>query len=130
MSTDTAPAEGEQRIEDLAQSLGEAIADLPEYEQFLAAKEDVEASEEAQQQIAEFESVQQEYLAKRERGEATREDLLELQEAQEELHDVPVMSEYLQAENDLELRLQALNAHISDPLELDFGEKAGGCCKD
>jgi cell fate (sporulation/competence/biofilm development) regulator YlbF (YheA/YmcA/DUF963 family) len=130
MSTDTAPAEGEQRIEDIAQSLGEAIADLPEYQQFLDAKEEVEQSEAAQAQIAEFESVQQEYLAKRERGEATREDLLELQEAQEQLHEVPVMSEYLQAENDLELRLQALNAHISDALALDFGEKAGGCCQD
>jgi len=130
MSTDTTVADGEQRIEDLAQSLGEAITELPEYQQFLEAKEAVEASERAQQEIAEFESVQQEYLAKRERGEATRDDLLELQEAQEQLHEVPVMSEYLQAENDLELRLQALNAHISDPLALDFGEKAGGCCQD
>jgi cell fate (sporulation/competence/biofilm development) regulator YlbF (YheA/YmcA/DUF963 family) len=130
MSTDTTVADGEQRIEDLAQSLGEAITELPEYQQFLEAKEAVEGSEEAQQEIAEFESVQQEYLQKRERGEATRDDLLELQEAQEQLHEVPVMSEYLQAENDLELRLQALNAHISDPLELDFGEKAGGCCQD
>ena len=130
MSTDTTVADGEQRIEDLAQSLGEAITELPEYQQFLEAKEAVEGREEAQQEIAEFESVQQEYLQKRERGEATRDDLLELQEAQEQLHEVPVMSEYLQAENDLELRLQALNAHISDPLELDFGEKAGGCCQD
>jgi len=130
MSTDTTAADGDRRIEEIAQSLGEAIADLPAYQQFIEAKEEVEQSEEAQQQIAEFETVQQEYLAKRERGEATREDLLELQEAQEQLHEVPVMSEYLQAENDLELRLQALNEHISEPLDIDFGEKAGGCCQD
>jgi len=66
----------------------------------------------------------------RQRGEASKEDLRELQETQQELHDIPVMSEYLQAENDLELRLQALNEYISDPLEVDFSEKAGGCCED
>jgi cell fate (sporulation/competence/biofilm development) regulator YlbF (YheA/YmcA/DUF963 family) len=40
------------------------------------------------------------------------------------------MREFLQAQNDLELRLQALNEHISEPLAVDFGEKAGGCCQD
>ena len=69
-------------------------------------------------------------MAARQRGEASQEDLRELQEAQQELHDIPVMSEYLRAENDLELRLQALNEYVSDPLEVDFGEKAGGCCQD
>jgi cell fate (sporulation/competence/biofilm development) regulator YlbF (YheA/YmcA/DUF963 family) len=40
------------------------------------------------------------------------------------------MREFLQAQNELELRLQALNEHISDALDVDFGEKAGGCCQD
>jgi cell fate (sporulation/competence/biofilm development) regulator YlbF (YheA/YmcA/DUF963 family) len=40
------------------------------------------------------------------------------------------MRTYLQAQNELELRLQALNEQISAPLAIDFGEKAGGCCQD
>lgn len=131
MSVDTdTQAEQQEDIETLAQSLGDAIADLPEYEAFLDAKEAVEADEHVQQMIAEFEAVREEYLDARQRGQATREDLRELQDTQEELHDVPVMSEYLQAQNDLELRLQAINEQISEPLAVDFGEKAGGCCQD
>jgi cell fate (sporulation/competence/biofilm development) regulator YlbF (YheA/YmcA/DUF963 family) len=129
VDSDTA-ADGEQSIEDLARSLGEAIEDLPEYQSFLEKQAAVEADEDTQEQIAEFERVRSEYMAARQRGEASQDDLRELQETQQELHDIPVMREYLQAENDLELRLQALNEYVSDPLDIDFGEKAGGCCED
>jgi len=129
IDTDTS-TDGEQSIENLAESLGEAIADLPEYETFLEAKAAVETDEEAQEQIKAFEAARDEYIAARQRGEATRDELLAMQDKQEQLHEIPVMREYLQAENDLELRLQALNAHISEPLSIDFGEKAGGCCND
>ncbi|WP_336327618.1 YlbF family regulator [Halovenus sp. HT40] len=131
MSIDSdSPADSEQSIEDLARSLGDAIADLPEYQTFLEKQEAVEADEDTQEKIAEFEQVRTEYMSARQRGEASQEDLRELQETQQELHDIPVMREYLQAENDLELRLQALNEYVSDPLDIDFGEKAGGCCED
>jgi cell fate (sporulation/competence/biofilm development) regulator YlbF (YheA/YmcA/DUF963 family) len=131
MSVDSdSPADSEQSVEDLARSLGDAIADLPEYRTFLEKQQAVEADERTQEKIAEFERVRTEYMSARQRGEATQEDLRELQAAQQELHDIPVMSEYLQAENDLELRLQALNEYVSDPLEIDFGGKAGGCCED
>ena len=131
MSVDSdTSADSEQSIEDLARSFGDAIADLPEYQTFLEKQEAVEADEDTQEKIAEFERVRTEYMSARQRGEASKEDLRELQETQQELHDIPVMREYLQAENDLELRLQSLNEYVSDPLDIDFGEKAGGCCED
>jgi len=131
MSVDSDTASGtDSEVEALAREFGEAIAELPEYDAFLEAKTAVEADERAQEQIAAFERVREEYLAARQRGQATQADLREMQQAQEELHDIPVMSEFLQAQNDLELRLQALNEHLSEPLAVDFGDLAGGCCED
>ena len=132
MSTDTDAAATDATAEPdrLARELGEAIADLPVYEQFREAKAAVEADEELQAEIREFEQVREEFMLARQTGEATREDLRELQEAQEDLHDIPKMSEFLQAQNELELRLQELNEEISGALGVDFGEKAGGCCQD
>jgi cell fate (sporulation/competence/biofilm development) regulator YlbF (YheA/YmcA/DUF963 family) len=123
-------AESDDPVTPIARDLSDAIADLPEYEAFLEAKERVEADEAAQAQIQEFEQVRDEYLTARETGQATQDDLRALQQAQEELHDIPVMSDFLQAQNDLELRLQAVNEEISAGLAVDFGEKAGGCCQD
>ena len=117
-------------IEALATQLGEAVAETPAYQEFREKKAAVEADEQAQEQIQEFEQVREEYMMARETGQATKEDLRTLQQAQEELHSIPVMREFLQAQNDLELRLQALNERISEPLAVDFGEKAGGCCQD
>ena len=129
IETDT-PTETEGSVDDLARSLGEAITELPEYQRFLEAKADVEADGAAQTQIEEFEQIREEFMMARQTGQATQEDLRELQSAQEELHDLPVMSDFLQAQNELELRLQELNELVSDPLAVDFGEKAGGCCQD
>jgi len=120
----------DDRVTELAHDLGEAIADMPAYQTFLDAKAAVEADEDAQEAIREFEQLREEYLHARETGQATQEDLRTLQAAQEDLHDIPVMSEFLQAQTDLELRLQAVNEHVSEPLAIDFGEKAGGCCHD
>jgi cell fate (sporulation/competence/biofilm development) regulator YlbF (YheA/YmcA/DUF963 family) len=131
MSVETEPtADGDQTVEDLASQLGEAITEMPAYEEFLAKKEAVEADDQAQEQIQEFEQIREEYMMARQTGQADQEDLRQLQSAQEDLHSIPVMSEFLQAQNKLELRLQALNEHISEPLKVDFGEKAGGCCND
>jgi cell fate (sporulation/competence/biofilm development) regulator YlbF (YheA/YmcA/DUF963 family) len=131
MSVETEPtADGDQTVEDLASQLGEAITEMPAYEEFLEKKEAVEADDQAQEQIQEFEQIREEYMMARQTGQADQEDLRQLQNAQEDLHSIPVMSEFLQAQNDLELRLQALNEHISEPLKVDFGEKAGGCCND
>ncbi len=131
MSIETdAATEAEDTVEDIARSLGESITELPEYQRFLDAKADVEADEKAQEKIEEFEGIREEFMLARQTGQATQDDLRELQEAQEELHDIPTMSDFLQAQNDLELRLQELNELVSDPLAVDFGEKAGGCCQD
>ena len=131
MSIETdAPATDTDSVEALARELGEAISEIPEYEAFAEAKAAVEADEEAQEAIQEFEQIREEYMMARQTGKATQDDLRTLQQAQEDLHDIPVMSEFLQAQNDLELRLQALNMEISEPLAVDFGEKAGGCCHD
>ena len=136
MSTETTPdavepdAEAAARATELATDLGDAIADLPAYERFAEAKAAVESDEEAQERIQEFESLREEFMLARQTGDATNEDLRRLQEAQEELHDIPVMAEFLQARSELELTLQELNESISAPLAVDFGEKAGGCCED
>lgn len=118
------------RATELADELGGAITDLDSYREFAEAKERVEASEEAQAKIREFEQIREEFMLARQTGDATNDDLRKLQNAQQELHDVPVMSEYLQAQSQLELEFQELNELISDPLAVDFGEKAGGCCQD
>ena len=136
MSIETTPdavesdTEASARASELASDLGDAIADLPTYERFAAAKAAVESDEEAQERIREFEGLREEFMLARQTGDATNEDLRKLQEAQEELHEIPVMREFLQARSELELELQELNEAISTPLAVDFGEKAGGCCQD
>jgi len=126
-------AEDVADVEALGQELGEAIRELPEYEAFEEAREAVEESEQAQQRIEEFEQLRQEFMAARDTGQATQSDLQtlqELQQAQRELHQLPAMSEYLEAQERLDARLEAVNEAISDPLAVDFGEEAGGCCQD
>jgi len=125
-----ADADPATRAEELAGALGEAIAELPAYRAFEDAKERVESDEEAQERIQEFERVREEFMLARQTGDATNEDLRHLQETQQELHEMPVMSEYLERQSELELALQELNEEISAPLSVDFGEKAGGCCQD
>lgn len=115
---------------ELASQLGDAITELPVYGKFLEAKETVENAEKAQEKVQEFERLRDEFMAARQVGEATNEDLLKLQQAQEELHDVPEMSDFLEVQSELALELQELNERISEPLAIDFGEKAGGCCQD
>lgn len=120
----------EKTIEDIGEELGEAIARLPEYEAFEEAQAAVEDSPEAQEKIEEFERLRQDFMMARQAGDASQDDLAELQRAQQELHSVPVMAEYLEAQNELEARLEAVNEAISEPLAVDFGETAGGCCQD
>ncbi|GAB3687566.1 YlbF family regulator [Salinarchaeum chitinilyticum] len=114
----------------LARELGEAITGLPEYERYASAKAAVEDHETAQERIAEVEQLREEFMLARQIGEASQEDLQALQSAQSELHELPVMEEYLEAEAALTGRLEAINDAISDPLDMDFGQKAGGCCED
>jgi cell fate (sporulation/competence/biofilm development) regulator YlbF (YheA/YmcA/DUF963 family) len=117
-------------VDALARELGDAITEMPVYQRFLEHKETVENDDEAQEQIQEFEQIREEFMLARQTGQATQEDLRELQDAQEELHSLPVMSDYLEAKSEMELRLQELNEVVSEPLVLDFGESAGGCCQD
>ncbi|SNZ05112.1 Cell fate regulator YlbF, YheA/YmcA/DUF963 family (controls sporulation, competence, biofilm development) [Natronoarchaeum philippinense] len=130
MSIDTDAGQFETDVEALGRQLGEAIEDLPEYRALQDAKAAVEESENAQERIEEFEQLRQEFQLARQTGDASQEDLRELQQAQQELHNIPVMSEYLEAQNRLDARLEAINEAISEPLDIDFGEEAGGCCND
>lgn len=127
MSVETKPAD---RVEALATEFGEAIVETDAYERFTNATAAVEADERAQTQIEAFEDRRDEFVLARQQGEATEDDLRALRSAQEELHELPVMTEYLQAKAALELKLQKLNQLVSDPLVVDFGETAGGCCED
>jgi len=118
------------RLEDLGRELGEAIAETPEYETFEERKRAVEADDETQEKIEEFEQLRQEFMFARETGNASQEDLNKVQAAQEELHAMPKMAEFLEAQEALTDRLESVNEAISEPLEVDFGGEAGGCCHD
>jgi cell fate (sporulation/competence/biofilm development) regulator YlbF (YheA/YmcA/DUF963 family) len=118
------------KLEDLGHELGEEIAATPAYERFEEAKAAVENDDEAQEKIAEVERLRDEFVAARETGEASQEHIGKLQRAQNELHTMPVMEEYLNAQEALQNQLEAVNEAISEPLDVDFGGEAGGCCND
>jgi cell fate (sporulation/competence/biofilm development) regulator YlbF (YheA/YmcA/DUF963 family) len=118
------------RLEELGRELGEAIAETPAYERFEEAKAAVENDDAAQEKIAEVERLRDEFVAARETGEATQDHVGKLQRAQNELHQMPVMEEYLNAQEALQSQLEDVNRAISEPLAVDFGGEAGGCCHD
>ncbi|MFO7833388.1 MAG: YlbF family regulator [Halohasta sp.] len=124
MSVETAP------LEDLGRQLGEKIAESPEHEAFVEANKAVETDAEAQAKIKEFEQLRHEFMVDREAGRADRESMREVKRAQRELHALPVMEEYLDAQAALQERLEAVNMAISEELAVDFGGEAGGCCQD
>jgi cell fate (sporulation/competence/biofilm development) regulator YlbF (YheA/YmcA/DUF963 family) len=117
-------------LERMGTELGEANAETDEYQRFEAAKEAVEADDEAQALIREFNQLREEFAFARQTGNATQEGMQKLQSKQSELHDLPVMAEYLDAQSALQSRLESINEAISDPLAVDFGGEAGGCCQD
>lgn len=117
-------------VEDDGRALGEAIADLPAYRSYEKARAAVEADEETQAMIDEFERARREFEMARQMGQATQEDLAGLRQLQEDLHNLPVMARYLEANRRLTERLATLNDAISAPLSIDFAGEAGGCCHD
>lgn len=116
--------------ETVAGDLGAAIADTPEYERFVESKAAVEQSPEAQQKVQEFERLRDEFVQARQTGEATQDDLETLQRAQQDLHTVPAMAEFLEAQEALDARLERVNQEIAADLAIDFGDRVGGCCND
>ena len=123
-------ADGATSLEDLGRELGRRIAETPEYERYAEAEAAVEADDEAQRRIAEFERLREEFAVARRTGQADQETVRRVKTAQAELHDLPVMEEYLAAQEALEARLEAVNEAVSAPLSVDFGGEAGGCCHD
>ena len=117
-------------VEDLGAELGERIAATDEYQRFEAAKRAVEESKEAQKRISEFESLRAELTTARQTGEADQELVDEVRQAQHELHSLPEMAEFLDAQEAFQARLDAVNDAISSELVVDFGGEAGGCCQD
>jgi cell fate (sporulation/competence/biofilm development) regulator YlbF (YheA/YmcA/DUF963 family) len=130
MSVEQASPDEGASIEDLGRELGERIARTPEYERFEAAREAVQRDEEVQAKIDEFEQLRAEFMQARETGQATNSGLQKVQAKQDELHSMPVMREFLDAQEELTDTLEAVNEAISEPLAVDFGGEAGGCCQD
>jgi len=124
MSVDTAT------LEDLGRELGEQIANSPEHEAFVEANKAVQNDAEAQEMIREFEQLRHEFMIDREAGRADRQSMREVQDAQRKLHNLPVMEEYLDAQDALQDRLASVNEAISTEIAVDFGGEAGGCCQD
>jgi cell fate (sporulation/competence/biofilm development) regulator YlbF (YheA/YmcA/DUF963 family) len=117
-------------VDALASQLGAAIAELPEYEAFEDAKAAVESDEAVQEAIADFERRRSQYVLDQQTGRADETDIEALQDAQRELHSMPPMRRYLDAQEQLSDRLAELNDAISAELSVDFGGEAGGCCHD
>ncbi|WP_372910863.1 YlbF family regulator [Salinigranum sp.] len=117
-------------LEQMGRDLGAAIAETDEYQRFEEAKQAVEADDEAQAHIREFNQLREEFMFARQTGNATQEGMQKLQSKQQELHGLPVMAEYLEAQAALQDRLETVNEAISEPLAVDFGGEAGGCCQD
>lgn len=117
-------------VDALGEALGEAISQLPEYEAFKQAEQAVKDSDEAQEFIERFEQSREEFMLARQLGEATQEDAQSLRAIQDELHGLPVMQDYLAAQEALDRRLAAINTSISDGLAIDFASTAGACCHD
>ena len=118
------------QLEDLGRGLGDAIAEMPEYEAFEEAKAAVEADDAVQSRIAAFHAVRDEYVQARQAGEASQELVREVESTQKQLHAMPKMATYLDAQEALQGRLESINEAISEPLAVDFGGEAGGCCHD
>ena len=123
MSQESASAD----VMELGTELGEALAGLPEYEAFEAAKETVDSHPDVQKKMQEFEQMQKEFMVARQQGEATEEDLDELRAVREELEAMEAMQELREAQDDLVEVLEAVNESISAELELDFGDSVGSC---
>ena len=130
VDTDIEPTTTAGEPEKLAGELGAAIADTPEYERFVESKATVERSPEAQEKVREFERLRDEFVQARQTGEATQEDLKTLQSAQQELHEVSEMAEFLEAQEELDARLERVNETIAADLAIDFGDRIGSCCQD
>jgi cell fate (sporulation/competence/biofilm development) regulator YlbF (YheA/YmcA/DUF963 family) len=133
MSTETATDElpsASEEARGLAADLGDAVQSLETHQAFEEAKAAVETDSQAQEMIRRFEQLREEFMLARQTGDATNEDLRELQESQQTLNELPVMRRYLEAKRVLEQELEDLNRAISAPLAVDFGEQAGGCCQD
>ena len=80
MSVETTPAE---RATDLAEELGAVITEMDAYQRFVETKQAVEADDEAQAKIREFERVREEFMLARQSGNATNDDLRELHHLQD-----------------------------------------------
>ena len=130
VDTDAAAPEEDHAADDLARKLGEAITDTPAYRRFVESKQAVENDDEVQSRIDEFEQLRQEFMLARQSGDADQDALQEVQDAQQRLHDHPVMAEYLDAQDALEARFEGLNDLISEPLDVDFVGESGACCQD
>ena len=117
-------------IEELGRELGERIARTPEYERFEEAREAVQRDDDLQERIDEFERIREEFMQARRTGDATQSDLQRVESAQRELHSMPTMREFLDAQDELTETLETVNEAISEPLAVDFGGEAGGCCQD
>lgn len=118
------------RLESLGRELGEAIAETPEYRTFEEKRAAVQDDDEVQELIANFEQMREKFMLARQSDTATQADLRSVQRAQQELHEKPEMAAFLDAQAELQSRLKAVNEAVSEPLVVDFGGEAGGCCHD
>ena len=130
IETDAEAAGTTSDVQALGRELGDAIADLPEYVAFEEARAAVQADDDVQEEIQAFEQQRREFAEARQRGEADQAQLMELQAAQQELHAMPTMESFIEAQSALTSTLEDVNRAISEPLVVDFGGEAGGCCHD
>lgn len=110
-------------IEEHAKALGEAVAELDEYEALVEAEEQINNDPDVREQFQKTRELQNKLVVAHQEddGHDEHEELHEQYEkAQRELNQMDAMQEYNEAAAALNERLQEVNEHISEDLVIDF----------
>lgn len=110
-------------IEEHAKALGEAVAELDEYEALVEAEEQINNDPDVREQFQKTRELQNKLVVahQEDNGHDEHEELHEQYEkAQRELNQMDAMQEYNEAAAALNERLQEVNEHISEELVIDF----------
>lgn len=108
-----------------AQHFVEALKATPAYCRFASADRRFRADLEAQQIVQELQEMTAEFHQAKRAGTLGQEQVQEVLEAQARLRDHPLIRDFMQARDEVELLLQDTNRAISEVLGFDFGRAAG-----
>lgn len=111
------------KIDELAEELGNEIEQLAEYQEFLTALKAYENNDEAQELLSDLRRVENELISahqKQEPHEEHEELHDEYEELEQQLMELSVVSDYYDTVEVLEEKLSEINNTISENLRIDF----------